>query len=98
MHQRIWEKVAQRKSKINVLALRAMEKQKGNELGLLWKKSVAWDSMTKKQKLIAIWFSLSFVGVGVFGCSEWWITVLALVNFVAAASCAVKYIPIPEED
>lgn len=54
--------------------------------------------MTKKQKLIAIWFSLSFVGVGVFGCSEWWITILALVNFVAAASCAVKYIPIPEED
>lgn len=73
-------------------------KKSANELGLLWKKSVAWDAMTMKQKLIGIWFSLSFILLGVSGGSAWWVIVLALVNFGAAAFNTVKYVPIPEED
>lgn len=62
----------------------------------LWKQSVQWDKMTAKQKLISVWFSLSFVVLGISGESLPF-AILALVNFVAAAYHVVKYVPMEDE-
>lgn len=62
----------------------------------LWKQSVQWDKMTGKQKLIAVWFSLSMIVLGMSG-GEMLPTILALVNLIAAAYCCVKYVPMEEE-
>ena len=69
-------------------------KKSMKELWLLWKKSIAWDEKTLKQKLISAWFSLSFPLVAIVGGS--WLTVIAIVNLVAAAYFTVKYVPVSE--
>lgn len=56
----------------------------------VWKKSVQWDEMTMKQKLMSIWFSLSGDNL-VF-------TFLAVANYATAAYCCVKYVPMDEDD
>ena len=68
------------------------------ELWLLWKKSVSWDEKTIRQKLIAAWFSLSFIIVGISGNAAWWVITLAVVNLCLSAYYAAKYVPVPEED
>lgn len=68
------------------------------ELWLLWKKSVSWDEKTIRQRLIAAWFSLSFIVVGISGNSKWYIVILTLVNLIKAAYYTVKYVPVPDED
>lgn len=67
------------------------------ELWLLWKKSVNWDKHTLRQKMIAVWFALSFILVAVVAESQV-LEVIAIANLAAAAYNTVKYVPIPEED
>jgi hypothetical protein len=62
----------------------------------LCKQSVQWDKMTVRQKLISVWFSLSFVVLGISGESLPF-AILSLVNFVAAAYHVVKYVPMEDE-
>ena len=62
----------------------------------LWKQSVQWDKMTAKQKLISVWFSLSFVVLGISGGSLLFMA-LAVANFAAAAYHVVKYVPMEDE-
>ena len=81
---------------INIKALRAMKKVM-NELWQLWKKSVQWDSKTMKQKAISVWFSISFVLVGISGGSLLAVS-LAVVNLGAAAYSVVKYVPMNVEE
>ena len=69
-------------------------KKSMKELWLLWKKSVAWDGKTLKQKMISAWFSLSFPLVAIVGGS--WFVIIAIVNLVAAAYYTVKYVPVSE--
>ena len=62
----------------------------------LWKQSVQWDKMTAKQKLISVWFSLSFVVLGMCGESLLF-AIIAVANFGAAAYHVVKYVPMEDE-
>ena len=62
----------------------------------LWKQSVQWDKMTTKQKLISVWFSLSFVVLGMCGESLLF-ALIAVANFGAAAYHVVKYVPMEDE-
>ena len=62
----------------------------------LWKQSVQWDKMTSKQKLISVWFSLSFVVLGMCGESLLF-AIIAVANFGAAAYHVVKYVPMEDE-
>lgn len=70
---------------------------KETSMSSLWKQSVQWDRMTAKQKLISIWFSLSFVMLGLGGESLL-VAAVAVANFAAAAYCCVKHVPMDEED
>lgn len=63
----------------------------------LWKKSVQWDSKTVRQKLIATWFSLSMVGVGVMACGNPLLSAMSVLNLVVATYFCVKYVPMEEE-
>lgn len=69
---------------------------KETSLCSLWKQSVQWDKMTGKQKLISVWFSLSFVGLGLGG-ENLLVALIAVANFAAAAWCVVKYVPMEDE-
>lgn len=62
----------------------------------LLKYEMQWERMTLKQKLISVWFGLSFVVLGISGESLPF-AILALVNFVAAAYHVVKYVPMEDE-
>lgn len=62
----------------------------------LWKRSVQWERMTTKQKLISVWFSLSFVVLGISGGSMLF-ALIAVANFAAAAYHVVKYVPMDDE-
>lgn len=63
----------------------------------MWKKSVQWDEMALKQKLISLWFSLSFVGLGLGG-NDLIVSIIVVANFAASAYFCVKYVPVREED
>ncbi|MGM9692247.1 MAG: hypothetical protein ACI3X6_03460 [Alloprevotella sp.] len=52
--------------------------------------------MTIKQKLISVWFSLSFVVLGISG-SNMLFMILAVANLAAAAYSVVKYVPMEDE-
>ena len=52
--------------------------------------------MTIKQKLISVWFSLSFVVLGMCGESLLF-AIIAVANFGAAAYHVVKYVPMEDE-
>ncbi|MCR4919207.1 MAG: hypothetical protein K5928_05245, partial [Prevotella sp.] len=58
----------------------------------LWARDSQWEKMTIKQKLISVWFSLSFVVLGISGGSLLFMA-LAVANFAAAAYHVVKYVP-----
>lgn len=66
------------------------------EMLSLWKHSVQWEKMTRRQKALSIWFSLSFVMVGACG-GDMLPLALALVNFGAATYFCVKNVPMEEE-
>lgn len=69
---------------------------KETSLCSLWKRSVQWERMTVKQKLISVWFSLSFVVLGMSGESILF-ALVAVANFAASAYCVVKYVPMEDE-
>ena len=73
---------------------RAMKETK--KLYDLWARESQWEKMTIKQKLISVWFSLSFVVLGISGGSLLF-TALAVANFAAAAYHVVKYVPMEDE-
>ena len=52
--------------------------------------------MTIKQKLISVWFSLSFVVLGISGGNMLFLA-LVVANFTAAAYHVVKYVPMEDE-
>ena len=62
----------------------------------IWKDSVQWDKMTGSQKLISIWFSLSFVGLGV-ECDSLLVALITVANIYASACCVVKYVPMEDD-
>ena len=62
----------------------------------LWEHETQWEKMTIKQKLFSVWFSLSFVVLGISGGSLLFM-VLAVANFAAAAYHVVKYVPMEDE-
>lgn len=55
-----------------------------------------WERMTLKQKLISVWFSLSFVGLFMIGDSVL-SSIIAVANFAAAAYYVVKYVQMEDE-
>ena len=62
----------------------------------LWKRDVNWDKMNRKQKLISVWFSISFVVLGLCG-ENLLFALAAIVNFVAAAYNVGKHVPLESE-
>lgn len=62
----------------------------------LLKQEAQWERMTAKQRIISIWFSLSFVLLSISGGSLLFAAV-AVANFAAAACCMVKNVPMEEE-
>lgn len=72
-----------------------MESSKGSLWGLC-KTSFGWDDMSVRQRLIAIWWSLSFFGFA-FEVSLV-LTILAVVNFAVASFCLVKFVPEPKDE
>lgn len=73
---------------------RAMKETK--KLYDLWVRESQWEKMTIKQKLISVWFSLSFVVLGISGGSLLFM-VFAAANFAAAAYHVVKYVQMEDE-
>ena len=73
---------------------RAMKETK--KLYDLWARESQWEKMTIKQKLISVWFSVSFVVLGISGGSLLFLA-LAVANFAAAAYHVVKYVPMEDE-
>lgn len=73
---------------------RAMKETK--KLYDLWARESQWEKMTIKQKLISVWFSLSFVVLGMCGESLLF-AIIAVANFGAAAYHVVKYVPMEDE-
>ena len=69
---------------------------KETSLCSLWKRSVQWERMTVKQKLISVWFGLSFVVLVISGSSMLFMA-LAVANFAAAAYHVVKHVPMEDE-
>ena len=67
-----------------------------NELWQLWKKSVNWEKQSQRQKLICLWFSLSFISLVLCG-ENFFLAILVLVNFACASRCVVNNVTIPEE-
>ena len=55
-----------------------------------------WEKMTIKQKLISVWFSLSFVVLVISGGNMLFLA-LAVANFAAAAYHIVKFVPMEDE-
>ena len=73
---------------------RAMKETK-NVYDLL-KQEAQWYKLMGKHKLISIWFSMSFVLLGL--CDESiFVAVLSVANFAAAAYHVVKYVPMEDE-
>lgn len=66
------------------------------ELWGLWKTSCNWDEMTIGQKLILVWWCLSFI----FICGEgpFWIMALSVLNFGASTVSLIKYVPEPKDE
>ena len=62
----------------------------------LWEHDTQWEKMTIKQKLISVWFSLSFVVLVISG-SNMLFMILAVANLAAAAYSVVKYVPMEDE-
>lgn len=73
---------------------RAMKETK--KLYDLWARETQWERMTIKQKLILVWFSLSFVVLGISGVSLMFM-VLKVANFAAAAYNVIRYVPMEDE-
>ena len=73
---------------------RAMKETK--KLYDLWVRESQWEKMTIKQKLISVWFSLSFVVLGISGGSLMFM-VLTAANLAAAAYHVVKYVQMEDE-
>ncbi len=73
----------------------SMKSSKESLLGLL-KTYSGWNDMSVCQRIITIWWSLSFFGFCIDGPVL--ITILALVNFAVASYCIVKYVPEPKYD
>lgn len=71
-----------------------MESSKGSLLGLC-KTSSGWDDMSVRQRLIVIWWSLSFFGFAFEGSLV--IIIMAVVNFAVASFCLVKFVPEPKD-
>lgn len=67
-----------------------------NDLCSLLKHSANWERMTAKQKMLSVWFSLSFVLIGLSSESLWLAAVL-VANFGLAAYHVVKYVPMEDE-
>lgn len=55
-----------------------------------------WEKMTIKQKLISVWFSLSFVVLVISGGNMLFLA-LAVANFAAAAYHIVNFVPMEDE-
>lgn len=72
-----------------------MESSKESLWGL-WKTSSGWDDMSVRQRLIAIWWSLSFFGFAFEGSLV--LTILTVANFAVASFCLVKFVPEPKDE
>jgi len=66
------------------------------EIWSLLKHEAQWDRMTAKQKLLTVWFSLSFVLLGLCGESLLF-AVIAVANFGLSAYFTTKYVPMEDE-
>ena len=66
------------------------------ELWSLLIKDFDWKNRSVKQRIITVWFGLSFCLLGMCGESLL-LAIPAIVNFAAAAYHIAKYVPVPEE-
>lgn len=73
----------------------SMESSKESLWGL-WKTSSGWNDMSVRQRIIAIWWSLSFFGFCIEG--SFVLLILAVANFAVASLCLVKCVPEPKDD
>lgn len=81
---------------IYVIHLKARAMKETKSMCSLWEHDVQWERMSVKQKLITVWFSMSFVMLGIAGVSMWF-TAAVVANFGVAAYCCVKYVPMSNE-
>lgn len=59
--------------------------------------AIEWNEMTNKQKMLCIWFAISFaLLIGLFG--PFWFELLVVLNFAAASFMLIKNVSIKEED
>ena len=70
--------------------------KEARELCELLKHDMQWERMTLKQKLISVWYILSFVVLGMSGDSVLF-TLVAVANFAASVYCMAKYVPMEDE-
>lgn len=66
------------------------------EVWTLWEESTGWNGFSRKQKLICVWWSISFVLV--LGIGSFWSGVLTLANFAYSTHCIKKYVPVKDDD
>ena len=67
-----------------------------SELWSLLVKDLEWNKRTAKQRVIIVWFGLSFCLLA-FGDESLIIAIPVLLNFAAAAYSVAKHVPVTEE-
>lgn len=56
-----------------------------------------WGESSSMQKVIQVWFDLSFASL--FACGiEFWVTLIIVANFACSVYCFLKYVPMEEEE
>ena len=74
-----------------------MEKKQKTTKTSVWKKVLdecGWSDWTIKQRLIVIWWSISFCGFCVMG--PMWLIAIIVANFALATFCLVRFVPEPK--
>lgn len=66
------------------------------EFWLLLKGQLGWESLSSKQKLIIVWWCVSFFGILVDASLI--VLAILLANFASATFCVIKYVPQPKDE
>lgn len=62
----------------------------------LLEEELQWERKTLMQKLMLVWFSMSFVVLCMSG-ESFMFALVAVANFAVSAYCVVKYVPMEDD-